>query len=68
MRNSIVKLPYNFRLDESLWKRIDLSSKTLGPGVLGHVLNRGVAVLRLAKSEVSFKYCFLVNVQLYKYL
>ena len=41
------------RLDESLWKRIDLSTKTLAPGVLGHVLNRGVWALRMAKSEVG---------------
>ncbi|XP_045158401.2 S-phase kinase-associated protein 2-like isoform X2 [Mercenaria mercenaria] len=40
-------------LDESLWKRIDLSTKTLSPGVLGHVMSRGVWALRLAKSEIE---------------
>jgi len=41
------------RLDESLWKRLDLSTKTLKEGVLGDVLNRGVWALRLAKSEIE---------------
>ncbi|XP_052774430.1 S-phase kinase-associated protein 2-like [Mya arenaria] len=40
-------------LDESLWKRLDLSARTLGPGVLGLVLNRGVMALRLAKTEIE---------------
>ncbi|KAL3868250.1 hypothetical protein ACJMK2_041081 [Sinanodonta woodiana] len=39
-------------LDESLWRRLDLSNRTLMPGVLGHVLSRGVSILRLAKAEV----------------
>lgn len=39
--------------DESLWRRLDLSKKHLGPGVLGNVLNRGVVVLRLATAEIK---------------
>ncbi|XP_013406968.1 S-phase kinase-associated protein 2 isoform X2 [Lingula anatina] len=39
--------------DESLWKRLDMASKVLKPGVLGRILNRGVRVLRLAKAEVN---------------
>ncbi|XP_067677623.1 S-phase kinase-associated protein 2-like [Haliotis asinina] len=40
-------------MDESLWKRIDLSNKALGPGTLGNVINRGVRILRLAKAEIE---------------
>ena len=43
---------FNHRFDETLWRRLDLANKTLKPGVVGRVLDRGVAVLRLAKSEV----------------
>ncbi|XP_075529170.1 S-phase kinase-associated protein 2 isoform X2 [Dermacentor variabilis] len=39
--------------DESLWRRLDLSKKHLGPGVLGNALNRGVVVLRLATAEIK---------------
>ena len=39
--------------DESLWRRMDFANKTLKPGVLGHILNRGVAVLRLTKSTIN---------------
>ncbi|XP_052102634.1 S-phase kinase-associated protein 2-like [Mytilus californianus] len=39
--------------DDHLWKRIDLSNRTLSPGVLGNVLRRGVQILRLAKSEIE---------------
>ncbi|KAK3577927.1 hypothetical protein CHS0354_034565 [Potamilus streckersoni] len=39
-------------IDESLWQRLDLSNRTLLPGVLGHVLGRGVSILRLAKAEI----------------
>ena len=44
-----------FSFDETLWRRMDLSNKTLRPGVLGRALDRGVAVLRLAKSEVRMR-------------
>ncbi|XP_077499456.1 S-phase kinase-associated protein 2-like isoform X1 [Amblyomma americanum] len=39
--------------DESLWRRLDLGKKHLGPGVLGTVLRRGVTVLRLATADVK---------------
>jgi len=39
--------------DESLWKRVDLGVKNIRPGVVGQVLARGCAVLRLARSSVS---------------
>jgi F-box and leucine-rich repeat protein 1 (S-phase kinase-associated protein 2) len=39
--------------DESLWRgAIDLGGKTLKRGVVGLVLERGVDILRLAKSEI----------------
>ncbi|XP_050402090.2 S-phase kinase-associated protein 2 [Patella vulgata] len=38
--------------EKALWKKIDLSNKTLGAGTLGNVVHRGVKVLRLAKSEI----------------
>ena len=42
----------SFSFDESLWRRLDLASKSLRPGVVGRVINRGVQALRLTKSEV----------------
>lgn len=39
--------------DESLWRRLDLGKKLLGPSVLGNVLSRGVTVLRLATADVK---------------
>ncbi|OWF38166.1 S-phase kinase-associated protein 2-like [Mizuhopecten yessoensis] len=39
--------------DDSLWKRVDLSNKTIAKGTLGNILNRGVQLLRLTKSEVE---------------
>uniref|UniRef100_A0A131XA11 Putative scf ubiquitin ligase skp2 component n=1 Tax=Hyalomma excavatum TaxID=257692 RepID=A0A131XA11_9ACAR len=39
--------------DESLWRRLDLSKRHLGPGVLGNVLNRGVVILRLATADIK---------------
>lgn len=38
--------------DEVLWTRMDLGSRTLNPGSLGHVLMRGTIILRLAQAEV----------------
>ncbi|XP_041357689.1 S-phase kinase-associated protein 2-like [Gigantopelta aegis] len=43
----------NLVLDETLWKRIDLSNKNLPPGTLGNVISRGVTILRLAKTEIE---------------
>lgn len=40
------------RFDESLWRRLDLATKNLKRGVLGRILERGVAILRLARSTV----------------
>uniref|UniRef100_A0A224YY25 S-phase kinase-associated protein 2 n=1 Tax=Rhipicephalus zambeziensis TaxID=60191 RepID=A0A224YY25_9ACAR len=39
--------------DESLWRRLDLSKKHFGPGVLGNVLSRGVVILRLATADIK---------------
>ncbi|MCL4127097.1 UNVERIFIED_CONTAM: hypothetical protein GTU68_007949 [Idotea baltica] len=42
-----------FAFDESLWRRLDLGSRTLNPGVIGRVLLRGTFSLRLAQAEIS---------------
>ncbi|KAF7995075.1 hypothetical protein HCN44_004547 [Aphidius gifuensis] len=39
--------------DEALWIRLDLGSKVLTKGTLGHILPRGVQILRLAQAEFS---------------
>lgn len=39
--------------DESLWKRLDLTDRTLQRGALGRVLDRGVAALRLSKTKIK---------------
>ena len=39
--------------DETLWRRLDLANKVIKSGVLGRILSRGVAVMRLTKAEVS---------------
>ncbi|XP_070154127.1 S-phase kinase-associated protein 2 isoform X1 [Polyergus mexicanus] len=39
--------------DEALWTRLDLSSKVLSKGTLGHILPRGVQILRLAQAEIA---------------
>ncbi|KAJ4439637.1 S-phase kinase-associated protein 2-like [Periplaneta americana] len=39
--------------DEVLWTRLDLGSRTLTAGSLGHILTRGTVILRLAQAEVS---------------
>ncbi|ELU03262.1 hypothetical protein CAPTEDRAFT_136445, partial [Capitella teleta] len=49
----VCKRFYRLSLDETLWRRIDLSNKTLRPGVVGTVLDRGAAVVRFAKTEVA---------------
>jgi len=38
--------------DESLWRRLDLGLVTVPAGVVGQVLSRGCAVLRLARATV----------------
>lgn len=39
--------------DEALWTRLDLGSKVLNQGTLGHILPRGVQILRLAQAEIA---------------
>ncbi|XP_072757626.1 S-phase kinase-associated protein 2 [Anoplolepis gracilipes] len=39
--------------DEALWTRLDLGSKVLSEGTLGHILPRGVQILRLAQAEIA---------------
>lgn len=39
--------------DEVLWTRLDLGSKVLSEGTLGHILPRGVQILRLAQAEIA---------------
>lgn len=39
--------------DEALWTRLDLGSKVLSEGTLGHILPRGVQILRLAQAEIT---------------
>jgi len=39
--------------DETLWRRLDLGLVTLHPGVVGQVLSRGCAVLRLARATIK---------------
>ncbi|XP_076643008.1 S-phase kinase-associated protein 2 isoform X1 [Halictus rubicundus] len=39
--------------DEALWSRLDLGGKVLSEGTLGHILPRGVQILRLAQAEIA---------------
>ncbi|XP_011877535.1 PREDICTED: S-phase kinase-associated protein 2 isoform X2 [Vollenhovia emeryi] len=39
--------------DEALWTRLDLGSKVLNEGTLGHILPRKVQILRLAQAEIA---------------
>ncbi|XP_043463038.1 S-phase kinase-associated protein 2 [Leptopilina heterotoma] len=39
--------------DEALWTRLDLGSKVLSDGNLGHIIPRGVQILRLAQAEIA---------------
>lgn len=39
--------------DEALWTRLDLGGKVLCEGTLGHILPRGVQILRLAQAELA---------------
>ncbi|XP_015603371.1 S-phase kinase-associated protein 2 isoform X2 [Cephus cinctus] len=39
--------------DEALWIRLDLGGKVLNEGTLGHILPRGVQILRLAQAEIA---------------
>lgn len=40
-------------IDEALWTRLDLGSKVLSDGNLGHIIPRGVQILRLAQAEIA---------------
>jgi hypothetical protein len=42
--------------DESLWRRLDLSSRLLRSDNLAHVLKRGVRILRLTVAKVSYSF------------
>ena len=44
---------YQVGRDEALWTRLDLGSKVLNEGTLGHILPRGVQILRLAQAEIA---------------
>lgn len=39
--------------DEALWTRLDLGGKVMNEGTLGHILPRGVQILRLAQAEIG---------------
>ncbi|XP_066597239.1 S-phase kinase-associated protein 2 isoform X2 [Prorops nasuta] len=39
--------------DEALWSRLDLGGRVLNEGTLGHILPRGVQILRLAQAEIA---------------
>jgi hypothetical protein len=43
-----------YRLDESLWRRLDLAAKVIPPETLGRIIDRGTVILRLARAEVCF--------------
>ncbi|KAJ8681569.1 hypothetical protein QAD02_017361 [Eretmocerus hayati] len=49
----VCKRWYQIACDEALWTRLDLGSKVLNEGTLGHILPRGVQILRLAQAEVA---------------
>lgn len=44
---------YRLTQDESLWSRMDISSKNLQPGAIGHILSRQVVILRLLQSHIA---------------
>lgn len=50
--------------DEALWSRLDLAGKVLNEGTLGHILPRGVQILRLAQAEIADP-VFLGNSQVF---
>ncbi|XP_031827265.1 S-phase kinase-associated protein 2 isoform X1 [Nomia melanderi] len=50
--------------DEALWSRLDLGGKVLSEGTLGHILPRGVQILRLAQAEIADP-VFLENSQVF---
>ncbi|XP_014213892.1 S-phase kinase-associated protein 2 [Copidosoma floridanum] len=51
---SVCKRWHQIARDEVLWTRLDLGGKILGEGALGHIIPRGVQILRLAKAEVEY--------------
>jgi len=44
------------RYDESLWRALDLSGKSLKKDCVSQLLDRGVSVIRLAGAEVNASY------------
>ena len=38
--------------DESLWKRVDLGGKKIGPGQAGKILLRGTKIMRMSKTTI----------------
>lgn len=57
---SVCKRWYQIACDEALWTRLDLGSKVLNEGTLGHILPRGIQILRLAQAEIAHP-AFLPN-------
>ncbi|XP_037948918.1 S-phase kinase-associated protein 2 isoform X2 [Teleopsis dalmanni] len=50
---SIVNQQFNrCARDEMLWARLDLGNRKLRPGAVGHILSRGVVVLRLSQTDI----------------
>jgi hypothetical protein len=41
-----------FRFDESLWRRYDLSNRKINAEILIKLLNRGVKIFGLARTEI----------------
>ena len=55
------------RYDESLWRRLDMSGRSVHRSVLGRsILGRGVEYLRLARTEVCiFAIVFIASLLIY---
>jgi len=49
----VCKRWHRLTLDESLWRRLDLGMKSVVPGILCQVLDRGCQILRLSRSTVA---------------
>lgn len=49
----VCKRWHQIALDEALWTRLDCSYKVLGEGALGHIIPRGIQILRLAQTEIE---------------
>ncbi|XP_058794171.1 S-phase kinase-associated protein 2 isoform X2 [Phymastichus coffea] len=61
---SVCKRWHRIACDEALWTRLDLGSKVLNEGTLGHILPRGIQILRLAQAEIAHP-AFLPNSDIY---